>query len=223
GEGEKLQEFLFLSTKKAAEHFLAGLDYDRWASTGRVDSGMTGRGEDFAGKISNAVSSNSTQFSKEICLFLLCGEGRVDLLEKGLKYLEGHGASSSGLDYLRVELELLKGNYSKAFESFCDKNETGMIDENQAVKVRQIARICRKWGKCELALPWLSGWLKKYPDSPDSGPVWLDRAVNAYRSGKGFLSESVESLTRARDLLGPIPAIERLENNISLTKINKLF
>ena len=222
-EGEKLQDFLFLSTKKAVEHFLAGLDYNQWGTAGGVDPEVTKRGEDFAGKISDAISSNSTQVSKEICLFMLSGEGRVDLLEKGMRHLEKYRAGSNALDYLAVEMELLKSNYSKAFQIFCNKNEMGLIRENEAVKVRQIARICRKWEKPELALPWLRTWLGKYPDSPDSGPVWLDRAVNACYSGKGFLSESAESLVRARNLLGSIPAIEKLEDNLNLKKITELF
>ncbi len=85
-------------------------------------------------------------------------------------------------------------------------------DSATVFRLRQVARIARAAGAPERALPSLAEWLDRFPDSPDSGQLWLDRCLNASSSGNGVhASEAVTALGQARVLLGDSPLLERVE------------
>jgi glycosyltransferase involved in cell wall biosynthesis len=222
---ERLHEMVLLSSQKAVQNFLAKLPFAEWLkTTGPVANKRTKKKPgDFLARIGEAVWAEATQASKEICLAILQEENRPDLFEQGVSDLERSGDRSPSLCYLQINRELMKGNPSKAFEFFNEVHDLDEMREHQGVHLRQLARICREWQKPVLALPWLRKWLEQFPDSPDSGPVWVDRSLNASLSGTEWLPEAKDSFVQARNLLGPIPLIMELENNINVTAVDGLL
>jgi glycosyltransferase involved in cell wall biosynthesis len=222
---ERLHEMVLLSGRKAVQNFLAKLPVAEWLKTTgpATNKRATKRPGDFLARIAGAICAEATQASKEICLAILREENRRDLFEQGLSDLELAGEPSPSLRYLQIEGELMRGSPAGAFELFNDAHDINVMKEHQAVHLRQMARICREWQKPELALPWLRKWLAQFPDSPDSGPVWADRSLNASLSGIEWLPEAKDSLVRARNLLGPIPLIMELAHHIDVTAAGGLL
>lgn len=222
-EETALYELLPASTRKAVGHFLAGVDCSPWLSSWGDDVAVPAMEESFADRIYGGFRSRSNRISKEMCLFLCGRSGRLDLMERGWAQLRKSGETSRGLDFLTVELHALKGDYEKAFEFFEASNRMGELWECGAVLLRQLARLCRLWKKPERALPWLREWLSLYPDSPESGPVWLDRAANAAAVGGSCCAEAREACLRARNLLGGLPVLSKLEEAIRLKELSILL
>lgn len=210
-EGALINEFLQASTKDAVEHFLAGIDDDHQGEIFGEDDQQSNANGDFFDRIYSGVKTYSCQKSKEMCLFMCREAARGDLLEKGLEYIAKKGRKTRGFDYLKIELFALKKDYSSAVRHFYQANSLKRIETCNAVNLRQIARISRMAQRPEMALPWLRRWLALHPDSPESGPIWLDLSVSAFSSGGRYSKEAEESLKHAKSLLGDIPVIAKME------------
>ncbi len=219
--GERLYGLVFLSARRPLEYFLAHLNgQGRFKSHGAaaaVNPPGSENGDDFFARIAWGMKMpDSCRNSREVALAVLYSEGRWDLLEAGLQYMEATGLKSKGLDFLNIYLLLHKGEVTGAYKEFRSKHSMDIITEAEAPLVGQVARICRDMGRPGEALPWLRTWLEKYPDSPDSGEVWLDRAMNAFYCGSGLLSEAAAALERSRELLGETPEVTSMGYSIYL-------
>jgi hypothetical protein len=81
-----------------------------------------------------------------------------------------------------------------------------------AFRLRQLARIARAMDEPGRALSRLTEWLERFPDSPESGPLWIDRCVNAVRTGEPHrLPEAATALGHARALLGDSPVLDKVD------------
>ncbi len=218
-----INEFLLASTRDAVEHFLAGIDDNPQGEIFGEDSQWSIANGDFFDRIYSGIKTFSCRKSKEMCLFMCREAGRADLLEKGLEYIAKKGQKSRGLDYLKIELYAMKKDYSSAARHFYRTNSLKRIEACNAVNLRQIARISRMANMPEMALPWLRRWVSLFPDSPESGPVWLDRAINAFYSGGEYLKEAGDSLEHAKSLLGDIPVISKTEKNLKVKALSLLI
>lgn len=211
GGGAKLRGYLLASTNKAVQYFLAGLE----AAPGNEPSGRDPDADSYGGslaeRMAKAVESFACPVSKEIALLMCLDEGRCDLVARGLEVLAQEGRSSRGMDYLRIETSLAAGEYRKAWDILTRGRSPSGLSEDEAAWVRLVARICRLWQQPRLAKPWLDEWLSRYPDSTLSGQVWLDSALLALKSSETGREGATTALERARELLGPVPAVQKIE------------
>jgi glycosyltransferase involved in cell wall biosynthesis len=212
-KGARLRAILLEGTKKPLERFLGKLNHAPWMAPTGGSPRPHRDPADFFSRMACGSFAKATQTSRQVCLLALANAGRTELLFEGLEQMRKEGMSSIGLKYLTVEYYRQTGNFSKAFTLAATGELANLQDENAAMCLRQLSRICREWGRPRLALPRLRKWLRRFPDAPDSGPVWLDRCVNALYadSGEGPQVESRQSLSMARCLLGDSPVIQKIE------------
>jgi hypothetical protein len=113
---------------------------------------------------------------------------------------------------LRAEAARQAGNLTAAFHWASDGLDLRRDDGTTAFRLRQLARIARAADAPERAEPWLVEWLQRFPDSPDSGGVWVDLCINAVAAGgPERVPEARRALDRARALLGDVPALDAVE------------
>jgi hypothetical protein len=144
---------------------------------------------------------------------------KVEALESGLETVRTSHSTGPNLRYLETEALRLGGEYRRAFVMCIESDEEILGSEQAAPHLRQLAAICREWKLPGFALPWLRDWLERFPDSPESGMVWLDRAVNALALAPDLLEESRQAFEASRTLLGEsvdftslAASIDRAEN-----------
>jgi hypothetical protein len=87
--------------------------------------------------------------------------------------------------------------------------------ETDAIRLRQMAQATRRMNAPARALPWLAAWLDRFPDSPESGGVWLELCVNAVRCAPPREEVARGALERARALLGEVPPVLALERALA--------
>lgn len=211
-QGETLRSLIFLGVRTPLERFMAGVDSHHLASVTGVPCNPEEIAEvkDFSVRVAMAARGRATLGSRVACLEFLAREGESDLLREGLQSLRQEGLESPGTLYLRVELSRLDGDYVDAFRLAIASESKALWGEFAAPRLRQLARVCREWGRPGLALPWLRDWLAEFPDSPDSGGVWADRFVSALCTSAWFAGEAREAYIHARAQLGPLPSLEAL-------------
>ena len=208
--GDRLRALLLIGTRAALERFLGGLDYTTLISGEGTALERREHGREFIDRIASAATSRATRNSRLSCLAELCAAGQTEQLWNGLIVMQREGSHSSGFDYLVVEAERQRGNFAGAFQLCIAQDDPRLWGEFAAHRLRQLAHICREWGQPGLALPRLRQWLVQFPDSPDSGPVWLDRCINASRAGNTFLDEARTAFDHARSLIGNSPVLDQV-------------
>jgi hypothetical protein len=214
---------LLAATREPVERFLAGLPDSSGEAAARagaprataspasaVDGASTAaRSGSLTERVGAAARAGGVLTARLACLLDVAAAGRTDVLAAGLDRLEREGVRGRGVDYLRVEAARLSGDLERAYRLCVLALQRARPGEAEAYRVRQLAKVTRAMGRPELALPWLGDWLERFPDSPDSGAVWLERCVNASRAGVGSLGEAEEALGRARRLLGEPPVVRK--------------
>ncbi|HET7463666.1 MAG TPA: glycosyltransferase [Longimicrobium sp.] len=143
----------------------------------------------------------------------LMQHGETARFARGLRALERQGVGGASVEALRAEAALHAGDAAAAWAIAAGALRAAPPEEPDALRLRQVARIARRLGQPERALPPLADWLGRYPDAQESGPVWLELGVNACHAGRW--DEAEGALERARALLGPLSAIEKAERMLA--------
>lgn len=212
--GQLLRGLVLEGTRVPLERFLGRLDYKPDILLTDRDSNKSSAKGDFHTKIVSSVTSDCMLRSRLVCLAaLLSEEDQREQFIKVISALKDTDMSSPAMAYLIIEGELLIGNYSGAFKLCLGTGEWAEYDHHT---VRQLARICRIWGRPERAVPYIKTWLGRFPDSVNSAAVWVDLCVNAMQSGRGFRRDAREAFKQASRLLGEIPLLEKIKSNLSL-------
>jgi glycosyltransferase involved in cell wall biosynthesis len=214
--GEILQNLLTISTKTPIDYVYAGKNDPKWTESSGEHDQDEPTPLDFVAKIAYAIRTPAILSSKEACLASLSRGKQTDLLAASLEFLNNHQESVRGRRYYEIELDYLRQQYVTAYERFSKAHPVDSIQEHEGYLLKQLAKICRKWKRPELALPWLRRWVKMYPDSPESGFIWLDLAVNGSAVREGDIAEAQAALQHAKELLGDVPVIAKLEYTIAL-------
>jgi glycosyltransferase involved in cell wall biosynthesis len=212
-EIDELRDLLIAGVQAPLERLLAGAKFNATSETS--DSSFeTGIG-DFIGRVSAAAQSHATTSSRLACLNFLARVERFEALESGLETMRASHSAGPSLRYLETEALRLSGEYRRAFMMCIESEEEILWSEQAAHLLRQLAAICREWKLPGFALPWLRDWLERFPDSPESGMVWLDRAVNALALAPALLEEARQAFETARALLGESVDLSDLATSIS--------
>jgi glycosyltransferase involved in cell wall biosynthesis len=167
---------------------------------------------DFFGRLALAARLPGLAPGRMVCLATVAQAKRADLLAGPLARLEADGADTT---MLRAEAEAQAGDFQAAFLRVSAALRAAPAGENEELRIRQAARIARQWGRPELAIPFLAEWLERFPDSQESGPVWLELSLNRHRAGGAHAADAAAALERARTLLGDIPAVGKMAGMIS--------
>jgi glycosyltransferase involved in cell wall biosynthesis len=173
----------------------------------------TASGTDFLDSVAKAASGEATRSSLLACLHALAMRGRYAELDAGLQRLPADMFRHWSVRFLQIEALRQRGEFGKAFALCVEPQDPFYWSELAAPRLRQLARVCREWGFPGLALPWLREWLDRFPDSPDSSGVWLDRSCNAL--GIGMSAEARSSLNTVRALIGSAVDLAALENCVA--------
>ena len=170
--------------------------------------------DDFFWRLAAAVHTCSSQQSKEIALHYCVLNRQFAALRFGLQEFSRQGCSSNAITYLDIELKIFAKQLSEAYElAFAVLNRDAPA-EIDFVRLRQLAKIARKIGAPEKALPLLDRWLNSFPDTLHSGVVWLDLCANAAAGGCKYRATAVRAYGKACELLGDITALQKLAVNI---------
>ncbi len=222
-DAARLRGILLDGVRKPLERFLAGLDHRPWTQPVGQRGTRRNNISDLASSLSCAAGSRATRTSRQTCLAALAAEARDERLKTGLEQMTRDGIRSVGLSYLMVDCLRAEGRFADAFRWFKAELNAGTHSEHAALLIRQLARICREWGRPALALPTIRSWLQRHPDSPDSGAVWIDRCLNAFHAGHDprLRLEAARSLERAKALLGESPIICRIHRIIHAAAENE--
>jgi glycosyltransferase involved in cell wall biosynthesis len=214
-KADRLRSLLLTGTHAAVEHFLGGLSYRELATPVGVDVKLYDFEAPFVARVAAGGRSNANPRSRLACLLELSTANETDQLWRGLLEMKQEGLRSFGFDYLLVEAERQRGNFLVAFQLCINADDPRLWGELAAYRLQQLACIAREWDRPAFALPWLGQWLKKFPDSPDSGVVWQDRCLNALLAGGEFLAEARNALDRAKELLIPSTLLDQMESTLA--------
>jgi len=213
-EPDQLRSLLLLGIQAPLSRFLAGTTIGRMGrpqgSTLETAVGAT----DLLAKTEEGARSRATPGSRLACLALLASCGKLEALRAGVESLRAEGLHSLGSQHHEVEVSRLSGEYQRAFQMSVELEDPLVWGELAAHRLRQLAAVCREWNLSGMALPWLREWLERFPDSPDSGMVWLDRSANAVALAPDLLEEARQSFDSARRLLGTSVDLRELETCI---------
>ena len=171
---------------------------------------------DFFRRLANVGKTCSSQRSQEISLLYCALNDQLENFRFGITELLAQGYQSCGITYLTIELKLLEKQLSEAFVLSLDSFNHDYPTEFDCSRLRQLAKIARKMGAPEKALPKLDDWLEQFPGAPDAGVVWLDLCANAAIAGQEFLPEAKRAFLKAYELLGDIPALQKLALRLAL-------
>jgi glycosyltransferase involved in cell wall biosynthesis len=175
------------------------------ARSGPVDGAESGG--DFFARLARAAALRGLAPGRLVCLATVAQVRRTELLRAPLAALERDGADVSGP---LAEAEMQEGDCQSAFLRAAAALRAQPAGENEELRVRQAGRIARQWGRPELAIPFLAEWLERFPDSQESGPVWLELSLTCHRAGCMHDDRAREAWQRAHTLLGDIPAVAKL-------------
>jgi glycosyltransferase involved in cell wall biosynthesis len=210
--GERLRSLLFHGIRAPLERFLAGLDYGHLTTPAGQEKKSPASATDFLSRIAAAAASRATRSSRVACMDLIRTAEQAKLLRATLAALQSDGLQSPTIDFLEIETERQEGRHGRAFQLSVAAEDAVLWGEFAAPRLRQLAGICREWSLPGLALPWLREWLDRFPDSPDSGFVWLDRCMNALQTSPELIAEAREAFTHVKSLLSGSVELGELES-----------
>lgn len=184
---------------------------------------------DFAALLRAGSAATATERSRVLCAHELLLAGELGEARLAVERLKALGCASHGLHYLELEIELALATERDDTEdgdpAFAERLRevlsrgplSGAVssaalpldDPHLASWLRQFARAWRRAGEPGRAIPALREWLRRFPDEPESGSVWLVLAVNAMRDPATPLELAGDALRHARELLPPSWILER--------------
>ena len=214
GLADRVRGLLWLGARVALDTYLGGLppvDDGQPA----VPCGAAADAADPVERFAAAAARPGLLSSRMACLTEVRAAGRAGLLAQVVDGLHAAGAVASGIDYLRSEARLLAEEPEAAYVLCAAWLAPHGGRETESIRLRQMAQATRRMGAPARGLPWLTGWLERFPDSPDSGGVWLELCVSALLCAPAHQDVARAALDRTRALLGPVPAVPALERALS--------
>lgn len=143
------------------------------------------------------------------CLARLTQDGPVSRTRSVLRCLRSEPGWTREMEIFAAETEARAGNSVFALALAMAACEDSPPGEHGGSRLQQLARLARLAGDPVPALRWIAQWLERFPDSPESGAIWLERSLTASQAGGAHLLEASEALARAQLLLGELPVVAR--------------
>ena len=212
--------FLFAGKKDLLEPIVKKIAAFHW----EADLAKLGR-LSFEERLAQAVRAPAFVSSIVAGLFFLQHHKRAALVAEVLRDLdESQVIVGTGIQLLKVENACMLGDQNKAFELALNGLSLSVPRESSAPLVRQLARISRLRQTPEAALPFLTAWLERFPDGPDSGLIWLDLLFNRLRLGGSHLPEARNALKQVKLLLGDrLPLVQKAEMQLAKLSLREMF
>ncbi len=164
---------------------------------------------DLLDRLADAGRGGGLMAGRAGCLSELIAAGRLEQARTVLDALAADDMEPSLVAYWQSELAAATGDAPRALALSLACVEARHLGDADWPLVRQAARAARRAGQPGVALPLLLAWLQRFPDSQESGPVWLDACVNGMRT-LGYSPARTEAYhERARVLLGDLPAVTK--------------
>jgi hypothetical protein len=201
------------------ESFLSGIDTTIPVGAPRARS-AEGPTRNFAEVLASAAVAGGHPAARVACLLQLRAQRDSLLFAQTLNALAGSDVPTHARASLAVEAAWLSGDHARAYELWAADANDDTATECDAYRMRQLARVTRSLGRPSLAISRLTNWLARFPDSADSGPVWLDLGVNAARAGAQFHEVAAHALARARTLLGDLPVLDKADRLLAAVPLD---
>ena len=164
---------------------------------------------DVLDRLELAARDHGLMTGRAACVRELIDAGRLTAAAAALDMLEHEGLRPALAHFWRSELALASGDAPAALAHALVAASDPHLGEFDWRVVRLVARAARRAGSPVTALPVLLGWLERFPDSQESGPVWLEACVSSIGSGRAYAASAEGYWRRARALLGAMPAVEK--------------
>ncbi len=167
-----------------------------------------------ADRLARAATGPQPLLARLGCLARLAQDGPVSRARSVLRCLRSEPGWTSEMEMFAAETEARAGNSVFALAlavAACEQRPPG---EHGASRLQQLARLARQAGDPGAALRWIAPWLERFPDSPESGAIWLERSLTASQAGSARLLEASEALARAQTLLGELPVVSRAAHEL---------
>ena len=162
-------------------------------------------------RVAAAAGGRATRSSRIACAGFLADTADAAGLEAAITDLRAGAGTSAAISYLEVELRRHAQRFDDALALALDAAPLAMRAELGASTLRQLAAAAHEARRDEAALPWLRTWLGRFPDAPDSGPVWLDRCAVCLATSPPRVTEAQCASEAARALLGDAPYVQACE------------
>lgn len=219
---ERLRTLLIASTQVPVGRVLAGKNPEDVGQVCEREWETPPVREPFTARLVNASSSTGSLGSRLVCLSFAHESGEHNILRKGLQELQPCAGAvySFAFRYLTSANELANGNFLRAF-AICTGLLKNMTDRAETVHaLRLLSKICRQWAKPQKTLPYFQKWLGRFPDSPESGIIWMEYSFCSIRSGKRCHVQAKNALERARFLLGELPVLQKMNSLLTVKHRN---
>ena len=212
-EADDLRSLLIAGIRAPLGRRLAGVSLD--GIDHPVGTGYSSKcGGEFWGKIGEGALGPATLSSRLGCLSLLAHARRLRALRRGVEAMRADGLRSWGIEHFEIEALGLEGQYERAFQMSTARRDRLYWGDLAADRLHQLAILCRGWGRPELALPYLQEWVKRFPDSPESGSIYLDLCCNLMALCGDWSEEFSRALESARRLLGESADLTTIEQSM---------
>lgn len=216
--GERLHGYLLLSLKKISGLFFANLEFGNLLKLKTVNFIMKFNPD----TVSSLLVKKLIQFSdmeitlleKEMLYASVLHEGEVHVFQKMNFDDLKRNASSIAYKYLLTEKLIIENKYEEAYDFFKLSHEKDNLQEYDAVFIKQICKIIEFTNQPEVALSWIDNWLQLYPDSPNSGEIWLRKAFVAFKCGDSYHKLAKSAIKITKQLYPNDSIVQSLEEKI---------
>lgn len=202
--------FLGKAVQSPLTYLYAGHALEPWTEvTGAGVREITGGDQDFREAMRSAIAMPSVVSGREAMFESFYYREDTALLEEALETTEAMGSELPNALFFTMALFCLKGEYERAYERFAKHYAETFPDEYEGRLLRLLAKVCRRWGKPELALSLLSAWLERFPDMPASPFVCYNCVVCAVEAEEAPAVVR-DYYARLESLLPPGPFMDRV-------------
>lgn len=216
-DGARIRGIVLQSIDPALKHFFARLTPPSGRSSASASRPEVGA-LDILARIAHAANDAGPVVGRVACVFALIRAGRLTEAATAIDTLAADGLQPSAVMYWRAELATACGDARGALAFSLACVQAGELEESDWPVARQLASTARRAGDPGVALPTLLAWLSRFPDAQESGPIWLDAAVNTLRADETTVAAAAEYHAHARALLGDMPPIKKCEAMIARTR-----
>ncbi|MEO8621102.1 MAG: glycosyltransferase [bacterium] len=163
---------------------------------------------DVLDRLEHASIGHGLVAGRAACLRELIAGGRLTAAEAALECAAHDGLHPGLVGFWRAELALARGDAAAALTLSAATARERDLGESDWPLIRQVARLARRAALPGAALPVVLAWLDRFPDSQESGPVWLDACVSSMRARES-IDTAEQYCAHARALLGDMPAVQK--------------
>ena len=208
-DGARVRSVVQRGVEPSLKLFFANLAPPPVPRSGTTWQGVGGGALDVLDRVARAAAGRGLVAGRAACAHELVDARRLSDAATALDAIDDDALSPALVAFWRSQLASASGDAPTALAQALTAARGCDLGESDWPLVRQVALAARRGAAPGAALPVLLAWLDRFPDSQESGPVFLDACVNALRADDGAVELAEWCCGRARVLLGDMPAVRK--------------